>query len=60
MSRIFNLKDVQRVLPTCVTSPCGVYLALTMDSALLVREFPNLFSEDLLGLPADRELEFGI
>ena len=33
---------------------------VVLDSALVVREFLDVFSEDLLGLPLDRELEFEI
>ena len=33
---------------------------VALDNVLVVREFPNIFSEDLLGLPLDRELEFEI
>ena len=41
---------------------CEAYLAhvvdkstpkVALDSVLIVREFPNVFSEDLLGLPLD-------
>ena len=33
---------------------------VTLDSVLVVQEFPSLFLEDLPGLPPNRELEFGI
>ena len=33
---------------------------VALDSVLIVREFPIVFSKDLLGLPPDRELEFEI
>ena len=33
---------------------------ITWDSVLLVREFPDVLLEDLLGLPLDRELKFKI
>ena len=33
---------------------------VTMDSASVVREFPDVFPKELSGLPLDRELEFGI
>ena len=33
---------------------------VALDSVPVVREFSDVFSEDLLGLPTDRELEFGI
>ena len=33
---------------------------VTLDSVPIVQEFQDVFSEDLLGLPPDRELEFGI
>ena len=48
---------------------CEAYLAyvidtstlkVTLESVLVVREFSNVFLEDLLGLPPDRELKFGI
>ena len=48
---------------------CEAYLAhvvdtltlkMTLESVLIVREFSNVFLEDLIGLPLDRELEFGI
>ena len=33
---------------------------MTLDNVLVVREFLDVFPEDLLGLPPNRELEFGI
>ena len=33
---------------------------VTLDNVLVVCEFPNVFLEDLSGLPPDREFEFGI
>ena len=48
---------------------CEAYLAHVVDksspevileSMSIVREFLNVFLEDLSGLPSDRELEFGI
>ena len=48
---------------------CEAYLAhvvdkssskVTMDSVLVVQEFPDMFLEDLLGLPPNWELEFEI
>ena len=48
---------------------CEAYLAhvidkssseVTLDNVPVVCEFPNVFHEDLSGLPSDRELEFGI
>ena len=48
---------------------CEAYLAyvitnssseVTLDNMPVVCKFPNVFSEDLPGLPPDRELEFGI
>ena len=48
---------------------CEAYLApvsytstpkVTLKSVLIVREFSNVFLEDLSGLPPNRELEFGI
>ena len=48
---------------------CEVYLAhvvdksfskVTLDSVQIVQEFQDVFPENLLGLPPDRELEFGI
>ena len=48
---------------------CEAYLAhvvdkstpkVALDSVLVVREFPYVFSKDLPSLPLDRELEFGI
>ena len=33
---------------------------VTTDSVPVVREFPDMFPKDLLGLPPDRELEFRI
>ena len=35
-------------------------LKLALDSVSVVREFPDVFSKDLSGLPPDRELEFEI
>ena len=46
---------------------CKAYLAhivdkstskITLDNVLVVREFSDVFPEDLSGLPLDRELEF--
>ena len=48
---------------------CKAYLAhvidtstlkITLESVLTVRKFSYVFFEDLLRLPPDRELEFGI
>ena len=33
---------------------------LKLDDILVVREFPNVFPEDLPGIPIDREIEFSI
>ena len=33
---------------------------LKLEDIPIVREFPNVFPEDLLGLPPDREIEFSI
>ena len=33
---------------------------MNLENVLVVREFLDLFSEDLLGLPPDREIEFCI
>ena len=33
---------------------------MTLKSIQVVQEFSNVFFEDLLGLPLDRDLEFGI
>ena len=33
---------------------------LKLDGIPVVREFPNVFPEDLLGIPIDREIEFSI
>ena len=33
---------------------------MTLESVPVVREFSDVFSEDLLRLPSNRELEFGI
>ena len=33
---------------------------VTLDNVPVVCEFPDVFLEDLSGLPSDRELEFGI
>ena len=33
---------------------------VALDSVPVVREFPDVFLEDLSGLPLDRELEFEI
>ena len=35
-------------------------LGVTLDSVPIVQEFPDLFLEDSLSLPPDRELEFEI
>ena len=48
---------------------CEAYLAhavdtsnlkVTLENVLIMREFSNVFLEDLPRLPLDRELEFGI
>ena len=48
---------------------CESYLAHVVDTSMtevklenvpMVCEFPDVFPKDLLGLPPDRELEFGI
>ena len=48
---------------------CEAYLAhmidkssfeITLDSVPITCKFPNVFLEDLSGLPSDSELEFGI
>ncbi|XP_048138580.1 uncharacterized protein LOC125315986 [Rhodamnia argentea] len=48
---------------------CEAYLAVVMDSTIeepkfedipVVREFPDVFPQDLLGLPPEREKEFSI
>ena len=48
---------------------CESYLAhvidtstpkVTLESVPIVREFSEIFSNDLLGLPPDKELKFGI
>ena len=48
---------------------CQVYLAYVVetgkegtlvDEILVVREFPYVFSNDIAGLPSDREVEFTI
>lgn len=48
---------------------CKGYLALakdvdketmTLDSVLVVKEFPDIFPEELLGLPSNREIKFNI
>ena len=36
------------------------FLKVTLDSIPVVREFLDVFSKDLLGLPLDQELEFEI
>ena len=33
---------------------------LKLDDIPVVREFPDVFLEDLLGIPIDREIEFSI
>ena len=33
---------------------------LKLDDIPVVREFPDVFPEDLLGIPIDREIEFPI
>ena len=57
--------EVKRLLHKC----CEAYLAhvvdnstseVTLKSALVVREFSDVYPKDLLGLPPNRELEFGI
>ena len=35
-------------------------IEVKLENVLVACEFPDVFSEDLLGLPLDRELEFGI
>lgn len=34
--------------------------SLIIESVPMVREFQEVFLEDLLGLPLDKEIEFGI
>ena len=33
---------------------------LKLDDIPVVREFPDVFPEDLLGIPIDREIEFSV
>ena len=33
---------------------------LKLDDILVVREFPDVFPKDLLGIPIDRKIEFSI
>ena len=62
---VISALDAKRLLH----NGCETYLAhmidkssseVTLDNVPIVFEFPNIFSEDLSGLPLDKELEFGI
>jgi hypothetical protein len=52
-----------------VSKGCSAYLAYILDTRVegpklnevrVVQDFPDVFPEELLGLPPDREVEFGI
>ncbi|XP_070036563.1 uncharacterized protein [Nicotiana tomentosiformis] len=52
-----------------VEKGCEAYLALVRDSGVdtptvesvpIVRDFPDVFSSDLLGMPPDKDIDFGI
>ena len=62
---VISVLEVKRLLH----KGCKAYLAhvfdkltleVTLRNVLIVREFLNVFLKDLLGLPSDRKLEFGI
>ena len=62
---VISTLEVKRLLH----KGCEAYLAhiidksssdVTLDNVPIVCKFPNVFPENLLGLPPDRELEFGI
>ena len=50
-------KGCQRYLAHVVDTRKEV---LKLDDILVVREFPDVFPEDLRGIPIDREIEFSI
>ncbi|KAA3481258.1 RVP_2 domain-containing protein [Gossypium australe] len=49
---------------TMIGERCEAYLAFVSDSGptkpYTIRDFPDVFPEELLGIPPDREVEFGI
>ena len=62
---VISILETKRLL----NKGCEAYLThvvnksfskVTLDSALVVREFSDVFPKDLPGLPPDLELEFGI
>ncbi|XP_070036815.1 uncharacterized protein [Nicotiana tomentosiformis] len=64
-SRVVRFMEAQRM----VDKGCDAYLAFvrdfsaytpTIESILVVRYFPDVFTEDLLGMPPDRDINFGI
>ncbi|XP_070003161.1 uncharacterized protein [Nicotiana sylvestris] len=64
-SRVISFLKAQRM----VEKRCDVYIAYvrdvsidtpTVESVLVVRDFPDLFPADLLGMPPDRNISFGI
>ncbi|XP_070019958.1 uncharacterized protein [Nicotiana sylvestris] len=64
-SRVISFFKAQRI----VEKGCDRYLTyvrdvsidtLSVDSVPVVRDFPDLFPADLLGLPPDRDIDFGI
>ncbi|KAA3480554.1 DNA/RNA polymerases superfamily protein [Gossypium australe] len=69
-----DMKGVPRVVSAMkamnlVRKGCKAYLAYVMDTKVLetkvesvpvVCEFPDVFPEELMGLPSNREVEFGI
>ncbi|XP_022894103.1 uncharacterized protein LOC111408590 [Olea europaea var. sylvestris] len=50
------LTGERRILPSCMIS----ITKLEIDNISVVRDFPDVFPEDLLGLPLDREIKFCI
>ncbi|XP_070058149.1 uncharacterized protein [Nicotiana tomentosiformis] len=64
-SRVISYLKAQRM----VGKGCLSYLAFvrnvgdntpTIDSILVVRDFPDVFPTDLLGMPPDMDIDFGI
>ncbi|XP_070015958.1 uncharacterized protein [Nicotiana sylvestris] len=64
-SRIISFLKAQRM----VEKGCVAYLAYvrdviadtpSVDLVLVVRDFPDVFPADLLGMPPDRDIDFGI
>ncbi|XP_070017422.1 uncharacterized protein [Nicotiana sylvestris] len=64
-SRVFSFLKAHCI----VKNGCDVYLAYvrdinidapSVDSVLVVRDFPDVFPADILGMPPDRDIDLGI